>query len=89
MKYTLSENIISQLSGFIASNLALHFPKERWDDLERNIVTASKEFGYNDVGKFIQHIISSPPTREHMEILAALAKPIFGVNLKHLKHWNK
>jgi chemotaxis protein methyltransferase CheR len=70
MKNTLTDNIISQLSGFIASNLALHFPKERWGELERNIISASKEFGYNDVEKFIQHIISSPLTREHVEVLA-------------------
>ncbi len=71
MKHTLPDNILLQLSGFIAFNLALHFPKERWDDLERNIATAAKEFGYKDVGKFIQYIISSPLTREHVEILAA------------------
>jgi chemotaxis protein methyltransferase CheR len=71
MKHTLPENIMLQLSGFIASNLALHFPKERWGDLERNIVTAAKEFGYTDVEKFIQYIISSPLTRENIEMLAA------------------
>lgn len=71
MKPTLPDHIILQLSGFIASNLALNFPKERWDDLERNIISAAKEFGYDDVEKFILHIMSSPLTHEHMEVLAA------------------
>lgn len=71
MKHTLPDNILLQLSEFIASNLALNFPKERWGDLERNIVNTAKEFGYNDVEKFILHIISAPLTREHIEILAA------------------
>jgi chemotaxis protein methyltransferase CheR len=71
MMQTLPDNILLQLSKFIAINLALHFPKERWGDLERNIVTASKEFGYNDPEKFIQYIVTSPLTREHMEFLAA------------------
>jgi chemotaxis protein methyltransferase CheR len=71
MKRILPNTILQQLSEFIASNLALHFPKERWDDLERNIISASKEFSYNDVGKFIQHIVTSPLTRGHVEILAA------------------
>jgi chemotaxis protein methyltransferase CheR len=71
MKHSLPDNILLQLSEFISSNLALHFPKERWDDLERNIVSASKEFGYSDTEKFIQHIFTSPLTREYIEILAA------------------
>jgi len=71
MKHALPDNIILQLSGFIASNLALNFPKERWHDLERNIISATKEFGYDDVEKFILHIMSSPLTHEHMEVLAA------------------
>lgn len=71
MKHTLPENTLLQLSEFIASNLALHFPKERWADLERNIVSAAKEFGYSDAEKFILRIISSPLTREHVEILAS------------------
>jgi len=71
MKLSLPENIILPLSEFIAANLALHFPKERWDDLERNIISAAKEFGYNDVEEFILHIMSSPLTREQVEVLAA------------------
>jgi len=69
--YALPEKTLMQLSEFISSNLALHFPKERWDDLERNIISASKEFGYKDAEIFIQHIISSPLTKEHVEILAS------------------
>ncbi|MFA6401953.1 MAG: CheR family methyltransferase [Salinivirgaceae bacterium] len=71
MKLTLPEDTISQLSAFITTNLALNFPKERWADLERNIKTAAKEFGYNDVQEFIRFIITSPLTRESIEILAA------------------
>jgi chemotaxis protein methyltransferase CheR len=70
MKYTIPENTLLQLSEFIANNLALHFPKDRWNDLERNIASAAKEFGYKDVENFIQHIMSSPLMREHAEILA-------------------
>jgi chemotaxis protein methyltransferase CheR len=71
MKNILPENILLQLSEFIAFNLALYFPKERWNDLERKIVSAAKEFGYQDVGRFIHHIMSSPLTREHSDILAS------------------
>ncbi|NJD23408.1 MAG: tetratricopeptide repeat protein [Melioribacter sp.] len=69
MKYTLPENTLLRLSEFIAGNLALHFPKERWNDLERNIATAAKELGYSEIENFIQQILSSPLTREHLEVL--------------------
>jgi chemotaxis protein methyltransferase CheR len=69
MKHTLSENILLQLSEFIADKLALHFPKNKWDDLERNIASAAKEFGYKEVENFVQRILSSPLTHEHIEIL--------------------
>jgi chemotaxis protein methyltransferase CheR len=71
MKHVLSDIILQQLSEFITSNLALYFPKERWNDLERNIANASKEFGFDNVEKFILHILSTPLTREHVEVLAA------------------
>src|SRR3989339_531742 len=71
MKLTLPENTLLHLSDFIAANLALNFPKERWNDLERNIISASNEFGYKEVEEFIRRIISSPLTREHIEILTA------------------
>jgi len=70
MKQTLSDTILAELSEFIASNLALNFPKDRWEDLENKIIAASKEFGYDDVEKFINHILSSPLSREKVEILA-------------------
>ena len=71
MNYTLSENTLLHLSEFIASNLALNFPKERWNDLERNIIYASKEFGYKEAENFVQRILTSPLTHEHIEILTA------------------
>lgn len=71
MKFTLPENILLQLSEFIAAKLALNFPKERWNDLERNIVSASNEFGYKEVEGFIYRLMSSPLTHEHIEILTA------------------
>ena len=69
MKHTLPENTLLQISEFVADHLALNFPKERWSDLERSITAAATEFGYTEVEKFIQRIISSPLTHEHVEIL--------------------
>lgn len=71
MKSNLAENSLQQLSEFIASNLALNFPRERWVDLERNITAASKDFGYDNLEAFIHFITSSPLTQENAEVLAA------------------
>lgn len=71
MRKIYSDNSLLQLSEFIASNLALNFPQERWNDLERNIESAAKGFGFNDIGNFIYYIISSPLTRTNIETLAS------------------
>jgi len=71
MNHTLPDKVLQQLSGFIASNLALNFPKERWSDLERDITLAAKDFRYSDTEKFIKHITSTPLSRVHSETLAS------------------
>ena len=71
MKRSLPENMMIELSEYISANLALHFPRERWDDLARNITAASKQFGYTNVEEFIQYIITTPISRENVEVLAA------------------
>ncbi|HWP47218.1 MAG TPA: CheR family methyltransferase [Candidatus Limnocylindrales bacterium] len=70
MNRILSDDLLSQFSEFISSQLGLYFPKERWNDLERGISSASREFGFEDVGLCIQWLMSSPPTRDQIEILA-------------------
>ncbi|MHB8580262.1 MAG: CheR family methyltransferase [Ignavibacteriaceae bacterium] len=69
--HTLADDTLLRLSGYLASNFALHFPIQRWNDLERNIVSASIEFGYSDVEHFIRHILSHPLTGEYVEILTS------------------
>ncbi|OFX24331.1 MAG: hypothetical protein A2041_14210 [Bacteroidetes bacterium GWA2_31_9b] len=71
MNHVLSNNILLQLEGFVAQNLGLSFPKDIWASLERNIISAAKEFGFDDTERFVKHIISTPLTRENSEILAS------------------
>ena len=67
----LSDMELLKLSEFIELNLALHFPENRWTDLERNITRAAKELGYNDVKTFINGFTSTALTREYAELLAS------------------
>jgi chemotaxis protein methyltransferase CheR len=69
MKNTISENRLLQLSEFIAARMGLHFPPERWGDLERNIVPAAREFEFTDTDAFIRWLVTSTLKTEQLEIL--------------------
>lgn len=71
MREGIPEILLSQLSDVIAVNVGLHFPRERWHDLERGISSAAKDFGFKNVGSCIQWLVSSSLTRAQIEILAS------------------
>jgi chemotaxis protein methyltransferase CheR len=71
MKHILPDGLLSQLSGFIAAKTALHFPPDRWDDLERKAGSAAKEFGFAGTEDFIQWVLSSPLTPGQLDMLAS------------------
>ena len=71
MKRRITDTCLSQLSTFIAAEMGLYFPRARWDDLERQIQYAAKEFNFIDIEMFIQWIVSSPLSRETIETLAS------------------
>ncbi|OGW57629.1 MAG: hypothetical protein A2Y48_09050 [Nitrospirae bacterium RIFCSPLOW2_12_42_9] len=68
---TISSHHLSRLSEFVASVMGLNFPEDRWSDLERGITSAAREFGFSDTMVFINHLISSPLTRDRVETLAS------------------
>jgi chemotaxis protein methyltransferase CheR len=71
MKNRLPDSLLSQLSEFVAARTALHFPRNRWSDLEQRTSSAAEEFGFIDEEAFIQWLVSSPLTREQTELLAS------------------
>ncbi len=71
MNQGISESLLSQLSEIITVHVGLHFPRERWHDLERGISGAAKEFGFDAIGSCIKWLLSSPLTRNQIEILAS------------------
>jgi chemotaxis protein methyltransferase CheR len=71
MNNALPDGLLSELSEWVAARTALHFPRERWWDLIRKVSSAAKEFGFTDVEACIQWLVSSPVTREQIEILAS------------------
>ena len=71
MNNALSEEILMQLSDFVAARIGLYFPRARWCDLERQLNLAIKEFGYSDFESFLKWLLSSTLTQEQVEILAS------------------
>ena len=71
MRRSLSPSLISTLSDFVAEGLGLHFPEERWADLERGVVSAARELGHPDAESCAHWLLSAPLTRSHVEVLAS------------------
>jgi len=68
---SISEVSLSRLSEFVATEMGLHLPRERWSDLERGIRSAAQEFGFKDAEPCIDWLVSSPLARNQIEILAS------------------
>jgi len=67
----ISDIVLAQISELIAERIGLHFPKERWRDLERGIAAASREFGFKDIESCHHWLLSAPLSRTQIEILAS------------------
>ena len=67
----LSDQLLSQVSECVTSQLGLHFPRARWRDLERGIRSAAREFGTPDAESCARWLLSAPLTKNQIEILAS------------------
>ena len=61
----------SQLSDFIADAMGLHFPRERWSDLQCGLAGAATEFGFEDVATCTDWLLSAPLTKAQLQTLAS------------------
>ena len=66
----IADTLLADLSEFVAGKMGLYFTKERLHDLERGLGSAAKEFGFEDKETCARWLMSSPLTREQVEILA-------------------
>ena len=71
MAATVSEVLLDQFSKFVAERIGLHFPRERWRDLERGVRSTAKEMGFQESEAFLRHVLSSPLHRNQLEVLAS------------------
>lgn len=71
MRATLPDSLLSALSALLAARIGLHFPKERWGDLERGIAAAASAFDMPDAASCAQRLLSAPLTHREIEIFAS------------------
>lgn len=61
----------SQLSELIAESMGLHFPRERWDDLQRGLAGAAQQFGFENAAACVGWLLSAPLTKAQLQVLAS------------------
>ncbi|MFA6970792.1 MAG: CheR family methyltransferase [Gallionella sp.] len=71
LRAALPPSLLSQLSEFVARQTGLHFPPERWADLERGIAAAAPDFNFSDCESCARWLLSAPLTRHMNEVLAS------------------
>jgi chemotaxis protein methyltransferase CheR len=60
-----------RLSDLVASHLGLHYPRERWLDLQRGVCDAAQQWGgQQDLDQYIQELLLPVSTQRHLEVLA-------------------
>lgn len=67
----LSEALCQRLSALIAQNIGLHFPPERYTELQRGIAAAAEELGYQHVPHYADWLLATPLSRQQLHALAS------------------
>jgi chemotaxis protein methyltransferase CheR len=72
MTKNFSEDQFLGLGDFVARYFGLHFPAERWPDLQRVVCGAAQECGYrHDVDTYVQELLLLALTQRHLDVLAS------------------
>ena len=71
MGHFLAPQLLPQLCSWIETRLGLHFPKERWGELERNVVNAALQLDYSSTGSYIAQLMSEHMSRDQFETLVS------------------
>ena len=65
----ISDDLIFRLSELVNSRIGLHFPREKWRDIKRNISTAAPDLGFDDAAACIEWLLSARLTQEQEDTL--------------------
>lgn len=64
------EPLWTRLGECLATQMGLHYPKERWSDLKRGLAAAAPAFGMPSAQACAHWLLSAPLTRHQVEVLA-------------------
>jgi len=70
MEHASPHPLLPALSEFLARQIGLHFPQERWPDLMRGLQEVARDFQSKDISACIAQLLSSPLSRSQIETLA-------------------
>jgi chemotaxis protein methyltransferase CheR len=71
MKPNLTEIQLSAICELIAKNTGLHFPKERWGILSKNLSQVGREIGLDNMKEFIQLLLKDGLNNDQSDILVS------------------
>ena len=71
MLQTIDISLLEQVSGRIERRTGLHFPRERFADLERGLAKAAHEAGWGEARDYATYLLREGPTMSDVDTLAA------------------
>ncbi len=71
MTSALDPQLLAVVSRSVEAQLGLHYPPERWSDLERGLRGAAGELGFDGVEKYARALVLSRLDRAQIDALAA------------------
>lgn len=69
MTWTLTPSQLEQASAVVARRIGLHFPEERWADLQTGLKAACEELGLERPGECLAKLIAGDLSVQQMEIV--------------------
>jgi len=63
--------LLLRLSEYLTAKIGLHFSNRNRNDLHQKMTAAMTDFGFENVGEFIEWLLSLSPTQKQIEILAS------------------
>lgn len=68
---SLSTTLLRELAALVHNRTGLHYPQEKWPDLQRQVAAAAPQLGFKDVQACVEWLLRSVPTPEQMDVLTA------------------
>ncbi len=67
----MAESLLVPFAAHLAERIGLHFPRERWHELEVATRRAAHDLGYGDVDECIRKLLSEPWSRHETDVFAS------------------